>query len=110
MWNYQTITNRLNSIRYLQVTVISSLESGHPIHMLQYGEGDKSVFLSAGMHGDEPAGVEALLRFLELSGRKTGEGIKTWYGKYQRNRPEPEIWRKSRKRYTGRGQDTPACS
>src|SRR3989337_4238781 len=82
MWNYQTITNRLNSIRYLQVTVISSLESGHPIHMLQYGEGDKSVFLSAGMHGDEPAGVESLLRFLEGSG-VTGEGIKKWYDKYQ---------------------------
>jgi len=82
MWDYQTITNRLNRIRDLQVTLIASLESGHPINMVQYGEGEKNVFLSAGMHGDEPAGVEALLRFLEGSG-KTGENIRKWHGKYQ---------------------------
>jgi len=82
MLDYNSITKRLNRIRDLQVTLIASLESGHPIYMLQYGEGDKSVFLSAGMHGDEPAGVEALIRFLEGSG-VTGEGIKKWYDKYQ---------------------------
>src|SRR3972149_2752458 len=82
MWDYQTITNRLNRIRDLQVTLIASLESGHPINMVQYGEGEKNVFLSAGMHGDEPAGVEALLRFLEGSG-KAGEYIGKWHGKYQ---------------------------
>ncbi len=65
MWDYNSITKRLNSILDVQVELISRLESGHPVYMLQYGEGDKSVFLSAGMHGDEPAGVEALLRFLE---------------------------------------------
>ena len=81
MWDYQSITKRLNSIRGLQVTLIASLESGHPINMLQCGEGDKSVFLSAGMHGNEPAGVEALIRFLEGSG-DTVEGIRKWYDKY----------------------------
>src|SRR3990172_9734506 len=83
MWDYTSITKRLNSIRDIQVTLIVSLESGHPIYMLQCGEGEKGVFLSAGMHGDEPAGVEALLRFIELSSRKTGEGIKKGYKKYQ---------------------------
>ena len=82
MLDYNSITKRLNSIRDVQVALIERLESGHPIYMLQCGEGDKSVFLSAGMHGDEPAGVEALIRFLEGSG-DTGEGIKKWYDKYQ---------------------------
>src|SRR3972149_8019680 len=83
MWDYNSITKRINSIKDVQIARIARLESGHPIYVLQYGEGDKGVFLSAGMHGDEPAGVEALLRFLELSNRRTGEGIKKWYDKYQ---------------------------
>ena len=83
MLDYNSITKRLKSIRDVKVALIARLESGHPIYMLQCGEGDKGVFLSAGMHGDEPAGVEALLRFLELSNRRTGEGIKKWYDKYQ---------------------------
>src|SRR4030067_1259021 len=82
MWDYNSITKRLNNIRDAQVELLSRLESRYPIYMLQYGEGDKSVYLSAGMHGDEPAGVEALIRFLEGSG-DTGEGIKKWYDKYQ---------------------------
>ena len=51
--------------------------------MISYGDGDKSVVLSAGIHGDEPAGVETILRFLEGGWGGFDKGIRKWDRKYR---------------------------
>ena len=55
--------------RHTKAAVIGEVET-YAIHALEFGdrgeEGDKrGILLTGGVHGDEPAGVEAVLRFLE---------------------------------------------
>lgn len=91
MADYNLLINRLNNIREIQVLNIGRLRSGYPVYLLSFGTGDKKVILSAGVHGDEPAGVEVILRFLEIRrkgvAKRTGEkdlrGIKQCDKEYQ---------------------------
>lgn len=69
MWNYDSIIKRLKKNNTIDIIMAGKIESGHPLYILQYGIGSKKILLSAGIHGDELTGVEALLRFLEV-----GEG------------------------------------
>jgi len=42
----------------------------YPLYLMQMGEPDpgrKKVMIAAGIHGDEPAGVEAAIRFMEIN-------------------------------------------
>ncbi len=50
-----------------RLRTIGEVGRRYPLFSLQAGSGrsNRRVCLSAGIHGDEPAGVEALLRFLE---------------------------------------------
>ncbi len=79
MLQYNSLTERINNIKGIKKEITGRIKGGYPLYMLSYGEGDKSVVLSAGIHGDEPAGVEALLRFLE----RDVKGIKEWGQRYR---------------------------
>jgi len=81
--DYDTLIKRINNISWVQPLVIGRLESGHPIYRVTSGTGDKKVILSSGIHGDEPAGVEAILRFLEGYGDSLNAGIQRWEKAYQ---------------------------
>src|SRR3989338_3435120 len=69
---------RLNNLNGIPAVIIGRIESGYPLYMITHGEGDIRVALSAGIHGDEPAGVEALLRFLEGTQGRINNGIRKW--------------------------------
>lgn len=65
--NYTDLEKRLNALTHphLERQVITTVHD-YPIHSLLIGkQTHPTVFLTGGMHGDEPAGVEAVLRFLE---------------------------------------------
>jgi len=81
--DYDTLIRRISNISRIQSLVIGRLESGHPIYGVTSGTGDKKVILSSGIHGDEPAGVEAILRFLEGYGDSLNAGIQRWEKEYQ---------------------------
>lgn len=82
MWNYTSIIKRLNKTNIADIIMMGETEAGYPVYMLHCGNGNKKVILSAGMHGDEPAGVEAILRFLE-DGTAANSCIQEWYNKFQ---------------------------
>jgi len=44
--------------------LVGSADERYPLYQIQRGRG-KKVLISAGVHGDEPAGVHAILRFLK---------------------------------------------
>lgn len=71
MPDYDLLIKRLDNIPDIQPAIIGGLDSGHPLYMISYGVVGKRIILSAGMHGDEPAGVEALLRFVEGAHMRT---------------------------------------
>lgn len=75
---YNSLINRLKNIDDIQMVMIGTLKNEHPIYMLSYGKGDRRVALSAGIHGDEPAGVEALLCFLEGGLDTVNGGVRKW--------------------------------
>lgn len=83
MLSYDSLIERINNIQGIQKVITGKLKTGHPVYMISYGNGDKSVVLSAGIHGDEPAGVEAILRFLEGGWGGFGKGIKGWEKGYR---------------------------
>jgi len=61
--DYDLLTRWLNQIPDIRPSIIGELKGGYPLYMLSYGDGDRRIILAAGIHGDEPAGVETLLRF-----------------------------------------------
>jgi len=69
--NYQDVVNRIEAISSSldEVRVTHHLTSGghtYPLLKIMLGKGNsRRVLLSAGIHGDEPAGVETLCRLLE---------------------------------------------
>jgi len=69
--NYQALLARLRSIAGDRIETIGEFKwegRTYPITMLMLGEdrpGRPRVMVDAGIHGDEPAGVEAALRFIE---------------------------------------------
>jgi len=66
---YSDIEKRLNALQspHLSMQTIGIVQE-YPMYQLSLGEPSPkkaSILLSAGMHGDEPAPVEAILQFLE---------------------------------------------
>jgi hypothetical protein len=68
MRNYDDITRRIESLgqRHLHRRVLGEVE-GYPIFGLTFSArpGSPTVLIIGGTHGDEPAGVEAALAFLD---------------------------------------------
>lgn len=56
---------RLPVLKVEVLRVIRSASHRYPLYRLTLGTGGSRISLAAGIHGDEPAGVEALLAFLE---------------------------------------------
>ena len=70
--DYTTITDRINSVaktKSLHLEMFGELklpEKRYPLYRLVINpEAPKRVLISAGIHGDEPAGVEAICRWVE---------------------------------------------
>ena len=76
MREYGEVEARLRGLDSGQVkTAVLGAADGYSIYALKFGhrgeEGDKrEILLTGGVHGDEPAGVEAVLRFLEGRGEE----------------------------------------
>lgn len=83
MLQYNSVIKRIENIPEIQSDIIGKIEGGYPVYLLSYGDGKKRVILSAGIHGDEPAGVEAILRFIEDIRGKAKKGIRKWEREYQ---------------------------
>ena len=68
MRDYNEIIRRVENLRSAEtsVQVLGEVE-GYPIFGVErgIGEGLPTALVTGGVHGDEPAGVEAVLRFLE---------------------------------------------
>jgi hypothetical protein len=67
--NYANLSSRLLALKgpHLEVETIHSVE-GYPmylVHLRKSHDAPFTILLTAGVHGDEPAGVEAVLRFLD---------------------------------------------
>ncbi len=65
--HYKDLEKRLDALTHphLERNIITTVHD-LPIYSLIIGELNRpTVFLTGGMHGDEPAGIEAVLRFLE---------------------------------------------
>jgi len=69
--NYRNLLSRIKSALNPQgeLTVCGEVQSGgriYPLVKIIFGEGNpKRALISAGIHGDEPAGVETICSFLE---------------------------------------------
>lgn len=63
MRNYNEIALRIKSFGGEEIGYVGKTRQKFPLYKLKKGQG-KKILLSAGVHGDEPAGVYALLEFL----------------------------------------------
>ena len=66
MRNYTEITERLNHLD-VPIELIDTAHS-YPIHQIRLASSadtPRHILITGGVHGDEPAGVEAVLQFLE---------------------------------------------
>lgn len=67
--NFEEVVRRVDALDRSQVSVGSIGEVfGYDIRALKVGkrtEGKREILMTGGVHGDEPAGVEAVLSFLE---------------------------------------------
>ena len=66
MQDYTEITERLKNSK-LPIELVGKVHSYpiHQIHLAASTDTPQSVLITGGVHGDEPAGVEAALQFLE---------------------------------------------
>ena len=66
MRDYGKIARRIEALGDRAQIRLLGEAGGCPIHCVSWGnEGQPLAWLTGGVHGDEPAGVEAVLRFLE---------------------------------------------
>lgn len=68
MRDYNEIIRRVENLRSTDTSVrVLGEGAGYPIFGVEYGIGEElpTALVTGGVHGDEPAGVEAVLRFLE---------------------------------------------
>ena len=65
MRNYAEVTERLNRLD-VPIALLGTAHTYpiHQIHLASSARTPKHILITGGMHGDEPAGVEAVLRFL----------------------------------------------
>lgn len=69
--SYAQIVQRLDALPAVDLQVVGTVGE-YPIHRISLpGSGEKSrkMLLTAGVHGDEPAGIEAVLHLLESESR-----------------------------------------
>ena len=75
--DFGRLTRRLEALNFEDVEMdTAGFVDGFPIYCIRLGgdpRGRKPVLLSGGVHGDEPAGTEAVLAFLERT-RRTCSG------------------------------------
>ena len=66
MRNYTDITERLQRLN-IPIKVIGTVHNYpmHQIHLTSTPGTQQHVLITGGVHGDEPAGIEAVLQFLE---------------------------------------------
>ncbi len=73
--SYNDLTRRLGAVssypdvRMETLGEFTTAGQKYPLYLMHLGKpgpGKLGVTISAGMHGDEPAGVEAALKFLEM--------------------------------------------
>ncbi|MDD5434491.1 MAG: M14 family metallocarboxypeptidase [Nitrospira sp.] len=81
MSSYLNLIKRVTNLADIEPDVIGNIK-GLPFYSISYGYGNKNIALSAGIHGDEPAGVEAILHFLEGNEGESTE-IKKWTDVYK---------------------------
>lgn len=66
--DFSSIDARIRALDHVQCRVLDEV-AGYPVYAVETDsgreEGKPSVYINAGTHGDEPAGVEAALTFLE---------------------------------------------
>jgi len=65
--NYTELERRIHALKQpnLDISTIVTI-SDYPLYFLKLGNPENpTVFLTSGMHGDEPSGVEAVFQFLE---------------------------------------------
>lgn len=80
MRDYGKILDRLNTANLDFLTKIGTVQ-GYPIYKVLLGsETDEreNILITGGVHGDEPAGVEASLRFLERDNGALLERFRFW--------------------------------
>ena len=71
--SYEQLIKRLETIAAAEVEILGHFEAegrSYPLVVVGLGEpgsGKPRVMIAAGIHGDEPAGVEAALQFLETN-------------------------------------------
>ena len=66
MRNYAEITERLKNLE-VPIELVGNVH-GYPIHQIRLASSARvarQVLITGGMHGDEPAGIEAAVQFLE---------------------------------------------
>lgn len=65
MRNYAEVTERLNRLDVpIELLGTAHTYPIHQIHLASSARTPKHILITGGMHGDEPAGVEAVLQFL----------------------------------------------
>ena len=71
MRDYSKIIDRLKRLN-LPLDIIDTVND-YPIHLLRlesFTDAPKNILITGGVHGDEPAGVEAVLQFLTRDNTK----------------------------------------
>lgn len=66
MRDFREVSRRLRALRHVRVTEVAEIW-GYPWFQVECDGKSPTVLLTAGMHGEEPAGVEGVLRWLEGS-------------------------------------------
>jgi murein peptide amidase A len=100
--DYGTIIDRLRALKGWRVTEVAAIW-GYPWFQVERAGQSPAVLLTGGMHGEEPAGVEAVLRWLER-GEPAGRSWLVfpcinpygWERNYRRNRQRRDINRQFR--------------
>ncbi|MDE2722360.1 MAG: peptidase, partial [Gemmatimonadota bacterium] len=63
--DYDAVVRRVEAVSGVDVQILGEVD-GLPVLRVSAGRGDAPVvYINGGTHGDEPAGVEAALAFLE---------------------------------------------
>ncbi len=79
MRDYSKILDRLNGIN-LECVIIGTVQD-YPIYQVFWGpriDDCENILITGGIHGDEPAGVEAALRFLERDDTDCRKRFRYW--------------------------------
>jgi murein peptide amidase A len=102
--DYGEIVDRLRALKGWRVTEVATIW-GYPWFQVERAGKSPAVLLTGGMHGEEPAGVEGVLRWLE-AGETYGRSLLVfpcinpygWERNYRRNRQRRDINRQFRSR------------